>query len=79
MVSWSKKKYLKLAKGYHGTQRNCLRALVPALERNLHRAYVHRQKRPSTFRKQWITTINAGVNEHGITYNQFICGLNLSN
>lgn len=29
MVSWTKKKYLRLAKGMFRTEKNCLRALVP--------------------------------------------------
>lgn len=45
----------------------------------MHRDYVQRQKRRSTFRRQWIMTLGAAVREHGINYNNFIYGLNRSN
>ena len=79
MVSWSKAKYRALAKGYHGVHKNCIRAIVPRLEKDMHNAYKNRQKRPSIFRNMWISTLSPAIQEHKINYNQFICSLNKSN
>ena len=38
-----------------------------------------RKNRKRDFRKLWITRINAGVREHGLSYSRFIYGLKVAN
>jgi len=72
------RKVLKRAKGYYGRRKNVFRVAVQAVERGLQYAYRDRRKRKSDFRGLWIQRINAGVRMHGMTYSQFINGLNKS-
>jgi large subunit ribosomal protein L20 len=67
-----KKKVLKLAKGYFGRRKNVWTVAVNAVEKGLAYAYVGRKNKKRDFRSLWITRINAGVREHGISYSQFI-------
>jgi large subunit ribosomal protein L20 len=79
MAGFSRKKYLKLAKGYYGRAKNCLRITIPKVEKGLQKAYMGRKQRPRIFKRGWIMSINAGVRDLNINYSRFICGLNNSN
>jgi len=79
MPSWQRKKYFKLAKGFYGRAKNCLRIAIPRVEKSLQYAYRDRRVKRRDFRKEWIQAINAGVREHYINYSTFIYGLNKSN
>ncbi|MDE0148611.1 MAG: 50S ribosomal protein L20 [Rhodospirillaceae bacterium] len=70
------KKIIKQAKGARGRQKNTFRAANQRVEKNLLYAYRDRKVRKRSFRSLWIQRINAGVREHGLTYSQFIHGLN---
>ena len=70
------KKIIKQAKGARGRQKNTFRAANQRVEKNLLCAYRDRKVRKRNFRSLWIQRINAGVREHGLTYSQFIHGLN---
>lgn len=70
------KKIIKQAKGARGRQKNTFRAANQRIEKNLLYAYRDRKVRKRNFRSLWIQRINAGVREHGLTYSQFIHGLN---
>ena len=70
-----RKKILKLAKGYRGRSKNNLRLAIERVEKGLQYAYRDRRNKKRTFRRLWITRINAGVREHGLTYSQFMNGL----
>ncbi|MYF08535.1 MAG: 50S ribosomal protein L20 [Rhodospirillaceae bacterium] len=70
------KKIIKQAKGARGRQKNTFRAANQRVEKNLLYAYRDRKVRKRNFRSLWIQRINAGVREHGLTYSQFIHGLN---
>jgi large subunit ribosomal protein L20 len=50
MVGWTVKKYRKLAKGFFGRMKNCLRVMVPKVERKLKFAYRDRRVRPRNIR-----------------------------
>ena len=39
-------------------------------------AYRNRRNKKRVFRRLWIARINAAARSHGITYSQFIAGLN---
>ena len=70
------RKIIKQAKGARGRQKNTFRAANQRVEKNLLYAYRDRKVRKRSFRSLWIQRINAGVREHGLTYSQFVNGLN---
>jgi len=70
------KKVLKLAKGYRGRNKNTIRIAVERVEKGLQYAYRDRRTRKRNFRRLWIQRINAGARIHGLTYSQFMNGLN---
>lgn len=61
MAGFSKKKYFKLAKGFYGRAKNCLRITIPRVEKSLQKAYVGRKLRRRNLRREWIQSVNAGV------------------
>jgi large subunit ribosomal protein L20 len=69
-------KIMKLAKGFFGRSKNCYRSAKPSVERALKYAYRDRRARRRNFRALWIQRINAASRLHGLTYSQFINGLN---
>src|SRR5580692_4643190 len=71
------KKVLDLAKGYRGRNSKAYRIALEKVEKALRYAYRDRRNKKRDFRGLWIQRINAGVREHGLTYSQFIHGLEL--
>jgi large subunit ribosomal protein L20 len=69
------KKILKMAKGYRGRAKNCIRIAIERVEKALSYAYRDRRVKKRDFRSLWIQRINAAVREHGLVYSQFISGL----
>ena len=69
------KKVVDRAKGYRGRNKNNFRISLEKVEKGLQYAYRDRRNKKRTFRRLWITRINAGVREHGLTYSQFMNGL----
>ncbi len=69
------KKVLARAKGYRGRSKNCFRLALERVEKALQYAYRDRRNRKRSFRSLWITRINAGARQHGLTYAQFMHGL----
>lgn len=67
-----RKKVLKQAKGYFGRRKNVHTVAKNAVDKGLQYAYAHRRTKKREFRKLWITRINAGVREHGLSYSQFM-------
>jgi large subunit ribosomal protein L20 len=70
------KKVLEQAKGFYGRRKNTIRAAKAAVDRAGQYAYRDRRNKKRTFRALWIQRINAAAREHGMTYSQFINGLN---
>ena len=70
------KKVLKQVKGQYGRRKNTIRVARQAMEKAMQYAYRDRRAKKREFRSLWIQRINAGVREQGITYSQFINGLN---
>lgn len=66
---------MQLAKGFRGRRKNCFRITVHAVHRALKYAYVSRRLRKRENRRTWITQINAGSKEHGLSYGKLIYGL----
>ena len=69
------KKTLDLAKGYRGRSKNTYRAAIEKVEKGLQYAYRDRRAKKRNFRALWIQRINAAAREHGLTYSQFISGI----
>ena len=61
-----------MAKGYYGARKNVWTVAKNAVEKGLQYAYVGRKQRKRQFRRLWITRINAGARQHGMSYSQFM-------
>ena len=72
------KKILKMAKGYRGRAKNCIRVAIEKVEKALRYAYRDRRNKKRDFRGLWIQRINAAVREHGMIYSQFMNGIKLA-
>lgn len=70
------KKTIEAAKGYRGRRKNTFRIAHQAVERAGQYAYIGRKLKKRQFRALWIMRINAAVRSHGLTYSQFMNGLN---
>ena len=71
-----RKKVIARAKGFQGRSKNNFRLAKQRSEKALQYAYRDRRARKRNFRALWIQRINAGARENGLTYSQFINGLN---
>ncbi len=67
-----RKKVMKQAKGYFGRRKNVWTVAKNAVEKALVYAYRDRRAKKRTFRSLWITRINAGARQHGMSYSQFM-------
>ena len=74
-----RKKFLKRAKGFVGGRRKLYRTARETVQRALMFATRDRRDSKSVIRKLWITRINAGAQENGLTYSRFISGLKKAN
>lgn len=70
-----RKKILKQTKGYFGKNANVYTVAKNVLEKGLTYSYRDRKNKKGQFRALWIQRINAGVRLHGMSYSQFIGGL----
>ena len=68
-------KVFKAAKGYRGSKSKLYTLAKQQLLKSGHYAYVGRKNKKRDFRSLWITRINAGVREHGMSYSKFMDGL----
>ncbi len=69
------KKVLEQAKGFRGRRKNVYRIAKEAVMRAGQYAYRDRRNKKREFRALWITRINAGARDAGLTYSQFMAGL----
>ena len=70
-----RKKVLKQAKGYFGRRKNVWTVAKNAVDKAMQYSYRDRRNKKRTFRALWITRINAGAREHGLSYSQFMGAL----
>ena len=70
-----RKKILKQAKGFWGRRHSNYKTAKDAVAKALSYAYRDRRDRKGDFRKLWIIRINAACREEGLSYSQFIAGL----
>ncbi len=69
------KKVLNEAKGYFGSKHRLYRTAHEQVMHSGKYAFRDRRQKKRDFRKLWITRINAGCRECGISYSKFINGL----
>lgn len=67
-----RKKIMQMAKGYFGRRKNVWTVAKNAVEKAMLYAYRDRRTKKRNFRSLWISRINAGAREHGMSYSQFI-------
>ena len=70
---------LKQAKGYKGAKSKLYRVARQAVMKSGQYAYVGRKLKKRDMRSLWITRINAGCRENGMSYSAFINGLKKAN
>ena len=69
------KKVLAQSKGYRGRRNNVYRVAKESVMKAGQYQYRDRRNKKREFRALWITRINAGARDAGITYSQFMAGL----
>jgi large subunit ribosomal protein L20 len=69
-----RRKVLEQAKGYWGLKSKTYRYAKEQVDKSLVYAYRDRKTRKRTFRRLWITRINAAARANGLSYNQFVAG-----
>ena len=74
-----RKKIMKLAKGYYGRRKNVWTVAKNAVEKAMSYSYRDRRNKKRTFRRLWITRINAGARIHGMSYSQFMGAVKKNN
>jgi len=67
---------MKLAKGYWGGRSRLFKTAKEAVMKGLAASYRDRRRRKGEFRRLWIARISAAVRAEGVTYSQFMAGLN---
>ena len=70
-----RREVLDSAKGYRGQRSRLYRKAKEQMLHSQTYAYRDRRARKGDFRKLWITRINAGTRQHGLSYNRFVQGL----
>ena len=73
-----RRKVLDEASGYWGLKSSSYKRAKEQLIKSGTYAYRDRRVRKRDFRRLWITRINAGAREHGMSYNQLIHGLRVA-
>ena len=72
------KKILNLTKGQYGSRHRLYRRANEAMLHSLWYSYRDRRKRRRDMRRLWITRINAGARQHGLSYSKFMHGLSVA-
>ena len=70
------KRLLVLTKGQRATRHSLYRRAHEAMLHSLSYAFTHRRERKGDMRRLWISRVNASSRANGLTYGQFINGLN---
>ena len=72
------KKVLSMTKGQWGSRSKLFRRANEAMMKSQWYAYRDRKVRRREYRRLWITRINAGSRQHGMSYSKLIHGLKLA-
>ena len=73
-----RRKVLKEAKGYFGRKHSSYRFAKEQVQRSGMYAYRDRRNKKRTFRRLWITRINAAARLEGMNYSDLMHGLKLA-
>ena len=73
-----RRRVLDRAKGFRGARRRRYRVANETALHAMRYQYRDRRARKRDFRRLWITRINAGARQHGLSYSRFIHGLKLA-
>ena len=73
-----RKATLERAKGFRGEYNSSYKRAKEAVMKAESYAYRDRRTRKRDFRRLWITRINAAARQNGMSYSQFIHGLQLA-
>ena len=73
-----RRKVLEQASGYWGRKSTHYKYAKEQVEHSLVYAYRDRKNKKRTFRRLWITRINAAARREGMSYSQFMHGLRLA-
>jgi large subunit ribosomal protein L20 len=73
------KRVLKFTKGQFGSRHRLIRRANEARLKSLWYATRDRKNRKRDLRRLWITRINAGARQNGLTYSQFIFAMRKAN
>ena len=68
-----KDKVLKLAKGFRGRAKNCIRIARERVEKSLQYAFRDRKTKKREMRSLWITRISAGSRQYGVRIDLLTC------
>ena len=79
VASKRRKKYLRLAKGYTGSNSRLSTMAMEQVIQSLNFAYIGRKLRKRNFRKLWICRINAAARTRNISYSKLMGSLRKSN
>ena len=71
-----KETILRLAKGRFGRAKNCIKIALRRVEKGLQQAFKGRKLKKRIARAEFITSMNAGCRQHGITYSALVNGMN---
>lgn len=63
------------AKGYYGAKSRSYRAAKEQVQHSLQYVYRDRRNKKREIRRLWITRINAGARQNGLSYSVFMNGL----
>jgi large subunit ribosomal protein L20 len=74
-----KKKIMKEARGFRGGRSKLYHTAKDAVRKANQHAYAHRRQRRRLFRRLWVVRINAAARLQGLSYSQFISGLQKAN
>jgi large subunit ribosomal protein L20 len=73
-----RRKVLGQARGYWGLKHSSYKRAKEQDDKSLVYAYRDRKNKKRTFRRLWITRINAASRAHGLSYNQFVHGCQIA-
>jgi len=79
MVHKRHKKVLEAASGYFAGKRSLFKTANEQIQKSGNYAYRDRRNKKRSFRRLWITRINAACRLNGMPYNRFMEGLRKAN
>ncbi len=74
-----RKRFLRQAQGYRGGRGRLYRTARESVEKGLMYSFRDRRRKKGDFRRLWVSRINAGARESGISYSKLIHGLSKAN